>query len=109
MSNGIDYSRLTLVHSVLHPGHAWHLFAAKHQQQQYYHPEDFVTRRNLMNVEVPVPPREHQQQKHEHDNYRYPQQLPTTYEYIRSTKKASGRPPKELMQRLFDEYASYQI
>lgn len=61
-----NYSHMALLQSVLHRGHAWHLFAA-------------TTKDNT---------------KRQGDRYKY----------IASTKSAAGRPTRQLMRLLFQEY-----
>jgi hypothetical protein len=79
-SNDCTYSRVSLFQSVLYPGHSWHLFAAKEGTMKSNNNNNNNDRST--NVE-------------------------SSYEYLCSTRKASGRPTRDVLRRLFYEFASY--
>ena len=71
------YGRLSLFQSVMHKGHAWHLFASKECSRQ----------RRSKSIGAGG--------------------ASIDYQYLASTKNASGRPTREVMKRLFGEFAQY--
>jgi hypothetical protein len=73
------YDRLSLMQSVMNPGHAWHLFASKKNGAGL---ADRRSRARYVGED--------------------------TYQYLVSTKSASGRPTREVMRRLFGEFAPYK-
>jgi hypothetical protein len=76
------YSRISLMQSVMHKGHAWHMFAGK----------------DLLRIRTDIRDRETTSSS----------VLRSEYQYLASTKSASGRPTREVMRRLFGEFAPYR-
>ena len=72
------YSEIALMQSVMNPGHSWHMFASKQPVRALA--------------------------KHENQS----STAMVRYEYLASTKSASGRPTKEVVRRLFQEFESYE-
>lgn len=78
------FTHLALCQSVLHEGHAWHLFAAAVSEE-----DDSMVKnagKPMVNVK--------QQQKRQ----------AVRYEFVCGTRSAAGRPTRQVMHRLFGEY-----
>ena len=72
------HSHMALVQSVMEEGHPWHVFAARRGRTQSENTDEDLTG-NARQV---------------------------SYEYLASTKSASGRPTQDVMRHILQEYAS---
>jgi hypothetical protein len=82
------YSGVSLLQSVMHQGHSWHLFVTKEQLGS---------------------DKEQQEQRTTASSAAAKSSRKTTkkYQYLASTKSASGRPTREVLRRIYGEFATY--
>jgi hypothetical protein len=80
------YSGVSLLQSVMHQGHSWHLFVTKEQLGSDAQEEQRITA-------ISTAAKSSSKTK--------------KYQYLASTKSASGRPTREVLRRIFGEFASY--
>jgi hypothetical protein len=86
------YSGVSLLQSVMHQGHSWHLFATKEHLP--------VSSDKLL--------QEDQQRSTASSTTAAKSSSKTKkYQYLASTKSASGRPTREVLRRIFGEFAEY--
>jgi hypothetical protein len=84
------YSGVSLLQSVMHKGHSWHLFVTKEQ--------------------LGSDKQQHEEQRTAASSTAANSSSKTTkkYQYLASTKSASGRPTRNVLRRIFGEFATYE-
>lgn len=80
------YSGVSLMQSVMHQGHSWHLFASQECQKEQQDSQEW-SGSTATSTEII--------------------REPTNYQYLASTKSASGRPTRNVLRRVFGEFAPY--
>ncbi len=79
-------SGVSLLQSVMHQGHSWHLFAIKEQL---------------------VSDKQEEQRSTPSSTAAKSSNKTKKYQYLASTKSASGRPTRDVLRRIFSEFAPY--
>jgi hypothetical protein len=87
MGDPTYYSGVSLLQSVMHRGHSWHLFVTKEQLGSDKHEEQRTTASNTA--------------------AKSSSKTTKKYQYLASTKSASGRPTRNVLRRIFGEFATY--